>query len=647
MITSGEQVLALAGIMGGEDTEVRAGTTNVLLESAHFPPAAVRRTMRRLGMHTEGGQRWARGVDPAGAEPVCDQAARLMATLAGGPSPPGCGRPGVGEREAIRSTGAVLGAAGRPRRSRVRRRPLRRYGCRTEVADRRTCSPSPPWRFDLELGAPGEEVARGGLRPAAADPAGATGAASPTPSGCAAWPGSPGRYGRDEARTYPFLSQAALDRSAPGRRPPPRDAAAGHPLSEEAPELRTTLLPGLEEVAGRNLARGLDGVASTSWGRCSCQPKEELPAEPLTLGICSRAGAGGPLRRRSPAVRLCRRQGRGRGAGARPWSGVGFRRPSRCLPSGRCPPCSSRTGRSACAASSTRGGGNCSCPPPPSRSSWSWPAAGRGAAMRPAATPCLPGALLRRGLPVPRGWRPATWSVLAEAGGELWLASPCSTPTRGRRCRPVHRTWPTGSRSGGRPHLTDGDGAATRDRMAPLPPNDWRRSSAPPGRVERRVGSVRPRTERWARWSIHVAASRVACAPRGFRASAVDAGLAAGPGPDLGLSSASRLGGGRPLHLPPVRVRPGALVAGPAAVRHGQAVLVHAAAPTPPTAPRVTPTRPPWRPLRRRHRLCGRRGAAVRHRGDRGPAGRWPTPPRPPTRHRRPGPARVGRVARP
>src|ERR671910_858521 len=84
VITSGEQVLALAGIMGGEDTEVRAGTAEVLLESAHFPPASVRRTMRRLGMSTEGGQRWARGVDPAGAEPVCDQAARLMADLAGG-----------------------------------------------------------------------------------------------------------------------------------------------------------------------------------------------------------------------------------------------------------------------------------------------------------------------------------------------------------------------------------------------------------------------------------------------------------------------------------------------------------------------------------------------------------------------------------
>src|ERR671922_491595 len=47
LITSGEQALALAGIMGGEDSEVRQDTTRALIESAHFPPASVRRTMRR------------------------------------------------------------------------------------------------------------------------------------------------------------------------------------------------------------------------------------------------------------------------------------------------------------------------------------------------------------------------------------------------------------------------------------------------------------------------------------------------------------------------------------------------------------------------------------------------------------------------
>src|SRR4029450_1119557 len=89
VITSGEQVLALAGIMGGEDTEVRASTTDVLLESAHFPPASVRRTMRRLGMSTEGGQGWARGGEPGGAGPGGDRARRGP-----GPSRSATRRPG-------------------------------------------------------------------------------------------------------------------------------------------------------------------------------------------------------------------------------------------------------------------------------------------------------------------------------------------------------------------------------------------------------------------------------------------------------------------------------------------------------------------------------------------------------------------------
>src|SRR4029453_8767660 len=133
VITSGDEVLALAGSRGGEDPEVRRETVNVLLESAHFPPAVVRRTMRRLGMSTEGGQRWGRGVDPAGRGPVCDQAARLMATLAGGTVAAGrlLAGPGVPEREAIRldwtRSSARLGAPGPPRRPRVRRRaPARR-----------------------------------------------------------------------------------------------------------------------------------------------------------------------------------------------------------------------------------------------------------------------------------------------------------------------------------------------------------------------------------------------------------------------------------------------------------------------------------------------------------------------------------------
>jgi phenylalanyl-tRNA synthetase beta chain len=296
LITSGEQALALAGIMGGEDSEVRQDTTRVLIESAHFPPATVRRTMRRLGMSTEGGQRWARGVDPEGAQPVCDQAARLMASLAGGTVAAGRLRagPGVGERPAIRLDWARSAARlGAPTDPGFAVGHLRAVGCRTEVPDDRTVVAVPPsWRFDLELWADlEEEVARRwGYDQIPATLPGATGGrltdeqrlrrqARQALAG----------MGVSEAQTYPFSSQAALDRLGLGPDDPRRRALRlANPLSEEAPELRTTMLPGLAEVARRNLARGLPGVAVYELGAVFLPDGDDpdgLPAEPLTLGL--------------------------------------------------------------------------------------------------------------------------------------------------------------------------------------------------------------------------------------------------------------------------------------------------------------------------------------------------------------------------
>src|SRR5215218_5350749 len=296
VITSGAEVLALAGIMGGEDTEVRADTADVLLESAHFPPAMVRRTMRRLGMSTEGGQRWARGVDPAGAEPVCDQAARLMAQLAGGTVAAGRLRagPGVPERETIRldwtRSSARLGAPADPEFAAGH---LRGVGCRTEVTDRRTVTAVPPsWRFDLELWADlEEEVARRwGYDQIPATLPGATGgrltdAQRLRRQAREALAG----MGVTEVQSYPFLAQADLDRlGLPAGDPRRQTLRVANPLSEEAPELRTTLLPGLTEVARRNLAKGLDGVAVYELGAVflpNPAQEAELPAEPRTLGV--------------------------------------------------------------------------------------------------------------------------------------------------------------------------------------------------------------------------------------------------------------------------------------------------------------------------------------------------------------------------
>jgi phenylalanyl-tRNA synthetase beta chain len=84
VIADGEGVVALAGIMGGADSEINEETTDVLLESAHFDALSVRRTSRRLGMHTEASHRFERGTDPEMAAIACDRAAALIADLAGG-----------------------------------------------------------------------------------------------------------------------------------------------------------------------------------------------------------------------------------------------------------------------------------------------------------------------------------------------------------------------------------------------------------------------------------------------------------------------------------------------------------------------------------------------------------------------------------
>jgi phenylalanyl-tRNA synthetase beta chain len=84
MIADGDGVVALAGIMGGADSEINDNTTDVLLESAHFDSLSVRRTSRRLGMHTEASHRFERGTDPEMAAIACDRAAALIAELAGG-----------------------------------------------------------------------------------------------------------------------------------------------------------------------------------------------------------------------------------------------------------------------------------------------------------------------------------------------------------------------------------------------------------------------------------------------------------------------------------------------------------------------------------------------------------------------------------
>ena len=84
VIADAEKPVALAGIMGGYDSEITAETRDVLLESAYFNPASVRATSKALGIHTEASYRFERGTDPGAVIAALERAAHLIAELAGG-----------------------------------------------------------------------------------------------------------------------------------------------------------------------------------------------------------------------------------------------------------------------------------------------------------------------------------------------------------------------------------------------------------------------------------------------------------------------------------------------------------------------------------------------------------------------------------
>jgi phenylalanyl-tRNA synthetase beta chain len=108
VIADAERAIALAAIMGGEDSEVSEDTTEVLLEAANFEPLGIQRSSERLALRTAGSNRWEKGVDPYLAEPAAVLASRLLFDLAG-----------------ARMTGHTDVHAGLPERPVVRFRPER------------------------------------------------------------------------------------------------------------------------------------------------------------------------------------------------------------------------------------------------------------------------------------------------------------------------------------------------------------------------------------------------------------------------------------------------------------------------------------------------------------------------------------------
>ncbi|MDD5349275.1 MAG: phenylalanine--tRNA ligase subunit beta [Chthoniobacteraceae bacterium] len=88
VIADAERALAIAGVMGGEESGVTESTVDILLESAYFTPAEIRRTSRELSLSSDASYRYERGIDPAGVLPASARAIALILEVAGGEAEP-------------------------------------------------------------------------------------------------------------------------------------------------------------------------------------------------------------------------------------------------------------------------------------------------------------------------------------------------------------------------------------------------------------------------------------------------------------------------------------------------------------------------------------------------------------------------------
>jgi phenylalanyl-tRNA synthetase beta chain len=253
-----EKVLALAGTMGGLDSEISASTTEIAIEAVRFDPIAIAKNSRQHKLSTEASRRLERGVDPSLAELASARAVELLVSL-GGATYLGTAISGeprypaifkldpkyVNDRLGTKLSEAEIVLA------------LQKVGCDINIENWLIDPPS--WRPDLVIPADlVEEVARivgydqiPSILPRSPHAAVLT----PTQLRRRMIANALAARGLTEVQNFPFVSEATMkalnysgDRAATFR--------IANPMSDESPLLRTHLLPGLISAAQRNLSRG-------------------------------------------------------------------------------------------------------------------------------------------------------------------------------------------------------------------------------------------------------------------------------------------------------------------------------------------------------------------------------------------------------
>ena len=263
----GSRIIGMAGVMGGQYSEVEDSTRNVLLEAAHFDAVSVARTSRRHKLHSEAAKRFERGTDPLLPAVAAQRAVDLLVEYGGGVADEAVSDLStLGEAvellfplgEAERLTGVAYAE------ERIRE-ILETIGCTVAAADAGVLRVTvPSWRPDL-VGAAHlvEEIARldgydtiPSILPPA--PAGTGLTLAQKARRCVAQ--TLAESGLTEVESYPFVSDS-FDRQGMTADDPRRQALRiRNPLADDAPLLRTSVLDTLLDVASRNVSRGVANV---------------------------------------------------------------------------------------------------------------------------------------------------------------------------------------------------------------------------------------------------------------------------------------------------------------------------------------------------------------------------------------------------
>ncbi|WP_405568503.1 phenylalanine--tRNA ligase subunit beta [Streptomyces sp. NBC_01167] len=278
VITDSRGPIGLAGVMGGANTEIAdaethpetgevKGTTEVVIEAAHFDPISIARTARRHKLASEASRRFERGVDPEAGAAAAQRTVDLLVLLAGGTA-----EAGVTHVVAPSAPRTVTMRADHPdrvagvdygRETVVRR--LQEVGCDVYGQDELVVT-VPSWRPDL---AAPNDLAEEVIRLEGYENLPSTLPKPPPGRGLTERQRLHRRLGRAlagagyvEALNYPFIGEQVLDQLGLAADDPKRRLVTlVNPLSDEEPALRSTLLPGLLGALRRNDGRGSHDLA--------------------------------------------------------------------------------------------------------------------------------------------------------------------------------------------------------------------------------------------------------------------------------------------------------------------------------------------------------------------------------------------------